>query len=66
MGVKNYSLYDIGFSADYSAEMIEMGIAFSLKTSEDVISKFINGLEECNDLSRESVYASFQPRLLRF
>jgi hypothetical protein len=66
MGVKNYSLCDIGFSADYSAEMIEMGIAFSLKTSEDVISKFINGLEECNDLSRESVYASFQPRLLRF
>ncbi len=66
MGVKNYSLYDIGFSADYSAEMIELGIAFSLKTSEDVISKFINGLEECNDLSRESVYASFQPRLLRF
>jgi hypothetical protein len=66
LGVKNYSLYDIGFSADYSAEIIEMGIAFSLKTSEDVISRFINGLEESNDLSRESFYASFQPKLLSF
>jgi hypothetical protein len=66
LGVKNYSLNEIGYSADYSAEMVSMGVAESLKMKEDVISKFANESVKLDHLTREDVFAHFQPRLMHF
>ena len=66
MQVKNYTLDDTGFSADYASEMVDLGIADSLKRSEDVIAKFIGASNHSDHLTREDVFASFQPRMLNF
>ena len=66
MQVKNFSLNDIGYSSDYSSEMVNFGVADSLKKSEDVISKFESGSDQIDNLTREDVYAPFQPRMMNF
>ena len=66
MQVKNFSLNDIGYSSDYSSEMVNLGVADSLKKSEDVISKFESGSDQIDNLTREDVYAPFQPRMMNF
>ena len=66
MGVKNYSLNDIGFSSDYASEMVELGVAESLKNSEDVIAKFERSPEMLDYLTRHDVFSSFQPRTMNF
>jgi hypothetical protein len=66
LGVKNYSLDEIGYSADYASEMVSMGVAESLRVNEDVISKFANESVILHHLTREDVFASFQPRLMHF
>lgn len=66
MGVKNYSLNETGFSSDYSAEMVELGLAESLKNLEDVIAKFEASPGISDFLKREDVFADFQPRMLSF
>jgi len=66
MGVKNFSLDEIGFSGNYASEMVAFGVADSLKKSEDVISKFENSLDRIGNLTREDVFATFQPRMMNF
>ena len=66
MGVKNYSLNDIGFSSDYASEMVELGVAESLKNSEDVIAKFERSPEMLDYLTRQDVFSSFHPRTMNF
>ncbi|MFA9219805.1 MAG: hypothetical protein ACEQSL_01315 [Sediminibacterium sp.] len=66
MQVKNFSLTDIGYSSDYSSEMVTLGVAEPLKKSEDVISKFESGLGQIDNLTREDVFAPFQPRMMNF
>ena len=66
MQVKNYALDDIGFSADYASEMVSLGVAEPLKRTEDVIAKFESGSGQIDNLTREDVFASFQPRMLNF
>jgi hypothetical protein len=66
MQVKNYALDDIGFSTDYASEMVKLGVADSLKISEDVIAKFKSAPDFSDHLTREDVFASFQPRMLNF
>ena len=66
MGVKNYSLNEIGFSNDYASEMVELGVAESLKNSEDVIAKFERSPEMLDYLTRQDVFSSFQPRTMNF
>ncbi|MEN9943930.1 MAG: hypothetical protein RLZZ91_1931 [Bacteroidota bacterium] len=66
MQVKNYSLDDIGYSHDYASEMVAMGVAESLKNGEDVIEKFQSAPNGAGHLTREDIFAAFQPRLLDF
>ncbi len=66
MQVKNFSLTDIGFSGDYASEMVTLGVAESLKQSEDVISKFERSSAQIDNLTRENVFAPFQPRMMYF
>jgi len=66
MGVKNFSLDEIGFSGNYASEMVAFGVADSLKKSEDVISKFENSPDQIGNLTREDVFATFQPRMMNF
>lgn len=66
MQVKNYSLDDIGYSLDYASEMVAMGVAESLKNGEDVIEKFQYAPSLTDHLTREDIFAAFQPRLLDF
>lgn len=66
MGVKNYSLNDIGFSSNYASEMVELGVAESLKNSEDVIAKFERSPEMLDYLTRQDVFSSFQPSIMNF
>jgi len=66
MQVKNYSLNDIGYSLDYASEMVAMGVAESLKKGEDVIEKFQSVPSLTDHLTREDIFAAFQPRLLNF
>jgi hypothetical protein len=66
MHVKNYSLDDIGYSLDYASEMVAMGVAESLKNGEDVIEKFESAPSLTGHLTREDIFAAFQPRLLDF
>ena len=66
MHVKNYSLNDIGYSQDYASEMVALGVAESLKTGEDVIEKFESEPGLIEHLTREDLFAAFQPRLLDF
>lgn len=66
MGVKNYSLNEIGYSHDYAMEMVTMGVADSLKNGEDVIEKFKTSSNLPTQWTREEVFASFQPRLMKF
>jgi len=66
MHVKNYSLVDIGYSGDYAAEMVALGVAEALNKSEDVIAKFEEGPDQIDYLTREDVFASFQPRMMNF
>lgn len=66
MQVKNYSLDDIGYSLDYASEMVAMGVAESLKKGEDVIEKFQSVPSLTDHLTREDIFAAFQPRLLNF
>lgn len=65
-GVRNYSLIDCGFSIDYAMEMVELKLAEPLKVSEDVISKYLEESEFNGNLSREDVFAIFQPRIMNF
>jgi hypothetical protein len=46
--------------------MVSMGVAESLRVNEDVISKFANESVILHHLTREDVFASFQPRLMHF
>ena len=64
MKVKNYSLDDIGYSQDYASEMVDLGVAESLKKGEDVIEKFIFSPIFAEGLTREDVFAPFQSRLM--
>jgi hypothetical protein len=66
MQVRNYSLNDTGYSADYASEMVAFGVAEALNKSEDVISKFESSSGRADNLTRAHVYASFQPRLMNF
>lgn len=66
MNVKNYSLVDIGYSSDYSAEMVAQGVAEALTKSEDVIAKFEGGADQTDNLTRSDVFAAFQPRMMNF
>lgn len=66
MQVKNYSLNDIGYSSDYSSEMVALGVAESLAKSEDVIAKFEEAPIQKDNLIRKDVFGSFQPRMLNF
>jgi hypothetical protein len=66
MDVKNYTLNQIGFSNDYASEMVEMGIAESLKNEEDVIAKYKATSHESNHLTRDDVFLPFQPRMMNF
>ncbi len=66
MQVKNFSLTDIGFSGDYASEMVTLGVAESLKQSEDVISKFERSSAQIDNLTRENVFAPFQSRMMYF
>jgi hypothetical protein len=66
MGVKNYSLNEIGYSADYASEMVESGVAEPLGNVEDVISKFENDAYITFDLTRNDLFAHFEPRMLNF
>jgi hypothetical protein len=65
MSVKNYALDDIGYSLDYSSEMVAMGVAESLKNGEDVIEKFESSPIFAERLTREDVFAPFQPKLMQ-
>lgn len=66
MEVKNYSLDDIGYSQDYASEMVALGLAESIKKGEDVIKKFESLSIISGKLSREDVFATFEPRLMHF
>lgn len=66
MSVKNYSLNEIGYSLDYASEMVAMGVAESLKNREDVIEKFQSAPSFPDHLTREDIFAAFQPRLMDF
>ena len=66
MEVRNYSLNEIGFSSDYANEMVDMGIAESLKNEEDVIAKFEGTQSVSDHLTREDVFSPFQPRMMNF
>ena len=66
MEVRNYSLNEIGFSSDYATEMVDMGIAESLKNEEDVIAKFEGTQSVSDHLTREDVFSPFQPRMMNF
>lgn len=66
MHVKNYSLNDIGYSQDYASEMVALGVAEALKNGEDVIEKFESEPRLIEHLTREDIFAAFQPRLLDF
>jgi hypothetical protein len=66
MSVKNYSLNEIGYSLDYASEMVAMGVAESLKNGEDVIEKFQSAPSLTDHLTREDIFAAFQPRLMDF
>ena len=46
--------------------MVTLGVAEPLKKSEDVISKFESGSDQIDNLTREDVYAPFQPRMMNF
>lgn len=65
MQVKNYSLDDIGYSQDYASEMVALGVAESIKKDEDVIEKFESSPIFSERLTREDVFAPFQPRLMQ-
>ena len=66
MQVQNYSLNDIGYSEDYAAEMVSLGVAEPLKKIDDVIAKFESGSGQIDNLTREDVFAPFQPRMMNF
>lgn len=66
MEVKNYALDDIGFSQDYAAEMVTLGVAESLKNRDDVIEKFKLQSGFSAKLKREDVFTPFQARLMKF
>jgi len=66
MGVKNYTLNEIGYSADYASEMVESGLAEPLGNLEDVIAKFENDGHVTLNLTREDLFARFEPRMLNF
>jgi hypothetical protein len=66
MGVKNYSLNEIGYSADYASEMVESGLAEPLGNLEDVIAKFENDGHVTLNLTRQDLFARFEPRMLNF
>ena len=66
MNVKNYSLNEIEYSSDYASEMVELGVAESLKNLEDVIAKFECSPEVLDYLTRQDVFSSFQPGMLSF
>jgi hypothetical protein len=64
--IKNYSLVDIGYSSDYAAEMVSLGVAEALTKWEDVIAKFEEAPDQTDNLTREDIFAAFQPRSLDF
>ena len=66
MNVKNYSLNEIEYSSDYAAEMVELGVAESLKNLEDVIAKYERSPNVLDYLTRQDVFSSFQPGMLSF
>lgn len=66
MNVKNYSLNEIEYSSDYAAEMVELGVAESLKNLEDVIAKYERSPNVLDYLTRQDVFSSFQPGMLNF
>jgi hypothetical protein len=66
MQVQNFSLNDIGYSEDYASEMVSLGVAEPLRKIDDVIAKFESGSGQIDKLTREDVFASFQPRMLNF
>jgi hypothetical protein len=66
MNVKNYSLNEIEYSSDYAAEMVELGVAESLKNLEDVIAKYECSPHVLDYLTRQDVFSSFQPGMLSF
>jgi hypothetical protein len=66
MQVKNYALSNIGFSEDYATEMIDLGVAESLRKGEDVIEKFECLSSLTDNLTREDVFAPFQPKQMIF
>jgi hypothetical protein len=66
MNVKNYSLNEIEYSSDYAAEMVELGVAESLKNLEDVIAKYECSPHALDYLTRQDVLSSFQPGMLNF
>jgi len=66
MQVQNFSLNDIGYSEDYASEMVSLGVAEPLKKLDDVIAKFESGSGQIDNLTREDVFAPFQPRMLNF
>ena len=66
MNVKNYSLNEIEYSSDYASEMVELGVAESLKNLEDVIAKYERSPEVLDYLTRQDVFSSFQPGMLSF
>ena len=66
LDVMNYSLDDIGYSSDYASEMVSMGVARSLKKTENVILKFESEGELSVNLSRRIVFAPFEAGLMKF
>ena len=66
MQVQNFSLNDSGYSEDYASEMVSLGVAEPLKKTDDVIAKFESGSGQIDNLTREDVFAPFQPRMLNF
>jgi hypothetical protein len=66
MNVKNYSLNSLGYSIDYASEMIELNVAETLAEFEDVIQKFEGNPNVSDNLTREDVFSSFQPRMMNF
>jgi hypothetical protein len=66
MQVQNFSLNDSGYSEDYASEMVSLAVAEPLRKMDDVIAKFESGSGQIDNLTREDVFAPFQPRMLNF
>ena len=62
--VCNYSLQKYGSMSDYAAEMIEEGVAEALYIHENPFEKFISTHNKNALLSREEVYADFDPAII--